>query len=108
MKPSTSDRAVARPAGSKQARIRDKQGVSPVQFDAGRDRIIRRREVQRTTGLSRSSLYRLIAAGSFPSSIQLSANAVGWLEAEISAWIAGRVAASRSGNPRPASMPAQP
>jgi len=107
MKPSTSDRAAACPADSKQARIRSKQLVSPVQFEAGRDRIMRRREVQRTTGLSRSSLYRLIAAGGFPSSIQLSANAVGWLEAEVSAWIAGRIAASRGGNPRPASMPAE-
>ena len=76
--------------------------------DPGRDRIMRRREVQRTTGLSRSSLYRLIAAGNFPSSIQLSANAVGWLETEVSAWIEARVAASRSGHSQPASTPVRP
>jgi prophage regulatory protein len=84
------------------ARIRSKR-VSPIQFDPARERIMRRREVQQTTGLSRSSLYRLVAAGSFPTPIQLSTNAVGWLATEICAWVAGRVAATRDGNARPAS-----
>jgi len=93
---------------ARRARTRSKQPAPPIQFDPGHDRILRRREVQRTTGLSRSSLYRLIAAGSFPSPIQLSANAVGWLETEVSAWIEARVAASRDGKPRPTSTPTQP
>jgi prophage regulatory protein len=59
------------------------------------ERFIRRREVQRLTGLSRSSLYRLIAEKDFPPAIQLSSNTVAWLESEINAWILDRVAASR-------------
>lgn len=111
MKPSKSGVPVDCPAGSTQARgtrIRGAQRVSVAPHDPGRDRIVRRREVQRTTGLSRSSLYRLIASGSFPASIQLSANAVGWLEAEVSAWIADRVAASRGVQSRAAPAPEEP
>lgn len=61
----------------------------------GSERFIRRREVQRLTGLSRSSLYRLIAEKDFPPAIQLSTNTVAWLESEVNAWILDRVAASR-------------
>lgn len=65
-------------------------------LDPHRDRLMRRPEVQRTTGLSRSSLYRLIAEGRFPASIRLSEKSVAWLASEVDAWIAERVAASRS------------
>lgn len=60
-----------------------------------RDRLMRRIEVQKDTGLSRTVLYRLIAAKDFPSQIHLSANSVAWLRSEVDAWIADRVAASR-------------
>ena len=36
--------------------------------------------------LSRSTIYRQIAAGSFPSPYSLSANRSGWLETEIDDW----------------------
>lgn len=67
-------------------------------LDPHRDRLMRRPEVQRTTGLSRSSLYRLIAEGKFPASIQLSEKSVAWLASEVDGWVAGRVAASRIKN----------
>lgn len=57
--------------------------------------ILRRREVQARTGLSRSTIYLYIQAGAFPRSVQLGPRAVGWLESEVSAWIAGRVIAAR-------------
>lgn len=60
-------------------------------------RLLRRREVQHITGLSRSSLYRLIAAGEFPKAIQLSTKSVAWLEVEVDEWVGARVTASRSG-----------
>lgn len=63
------------------------------------DRLLRRREVQEATGLSRTALYRLIAANDFPAQVRLSINTVGWLRSEVDAWIAGRVAASRAGKP---------
>lgn len=54
-------------------------------------KVLRRREVQLRTGLPCSSLYALIAQGTFPQPIQLSVNRVGWLEHEINDWIAQRV-----------------
>jgi len=54
------------------------------------ERILRRHEVELRTGLPRSSLYRLIAAGEFPRQRRLSPSTVGWLESEISTWISGR------------------
>lgn len=54
-------------------------------------RILRRPEVEHVTGLSRATLYRLIAAGEFPASVRLTAgNAVGWQEAKVRAWLASR------------------
>ena len=63
----------------------------PVALDA-KIQIITRREVEAATGLSRSSLYRLSAAGLFPRPIKLGARAVGWRADEIAAWIEQRTA----------------
>lgn len=71
-----------------------KRRRTPIHLDPNCDRIMRRPEVQLTTGLSRAVLYRLIGRG-FPPPIRLSANTVGWLRSEVEAWIASRVAASR-------------
>jgi prophage regulatory protein len=57
--------------------------------------ILRRREVQARTGLSRSTIYQYMKAGIFPRSVPLGPRAVGWLESEVSAWIAGRVVVAR-------------
>lgn len=57
--------------------------------------IIRRKKVEARTGLSRSTIYAKVAAGEFPAPVALGARAVGWIEAEISEWLAGRIAASR-------------
>ena len=48
--------------------------------------ILRRPDVERLTGLRRSSLYALMAAGKFPRPITLSEKSVGWLEPEIAEW----------------------
>jgi prophage regulatory protein len=53
--------------------------------------ILRRAEVSRRTGLSRSSLYIHMQRGEFPRPIQLSRRSVGWLEADIDNWITTRV-----------------
>jgi prophage regulatory protein len=54
-------------------------------------RILRRPEVQRRTGLGRTAIYFLMAEGKFPAPIRLTEKSVGWLEAEVAAWIAARV-----------------
>lgn len=57
--------------------------------------MLRRRQVEARTGLSRSTIYAGVNAGTFPKPIQLGAQSVGWLESEINAWLRDRVAASR-------------
>lgn len=52
------------------------------------DRIIRLRTVLARTGLSRSTIYRKIAEGTFPAQIKISANGAGWHESDIDRWIA--------------------
>ncbi|MCB1613964.1 MAG: AlpA family phage regulatory protein [Xanthomonadales bacterium] len=59
-----------------------------------RDRVLRRPEVERITGLSRSSIYRGMANDDFPRAITISKKSVGWLASSIEAWLAARVAAS--------------
>jgi len=53
--------------------------------------ILRRKQVEQRTGLSRSTIYLSIHEGTFPRPIKLGARAVGWLENEIEAWLAGRM-----------------
>lgn len=58
--------------------------------------ILRRHDVERATGLPRSTIYAKIASGEFPKPIQLSARAVGWLENEIIDWQTARINARPS------------
>jgi len=57
--------------------------------------IIRRKQVEARTGLSRSTIYLRVSDGTFPRPVSLGARAVGWIESEISDWLAARIAASR-------------
>jgi prophage regulatory protein len=57
--------------------------------------ILRRKQVEVRTGLSRSSLYQKISEGGFPKQVHLGARAVGWLESEIDAWLLAQVEKSR-------------
>lgn len=59
-------------------------------------RLIRRKEVQAKTGFGASSIYAEMAKGNFPKPIQISERRVAWLESEIDAWIAERVASRTS------------
>lgn len=56
-------------------------------------RVLRRPEVEARTGLSRSSIYRMMDLGAFPRPIRLSTRAVGWDEAAIEEWLSQREAA---------------
>ena len=60
------------------------------------DRFMREPEVQRITGLSRTTRWRLERLSKFPRRRQLSVNAVGWLASEINAWMAERSAPTES------------
>jgi prophage regulatory protein len=55
------------------------------------DRIVRLKTVLARTGLSRSTIYRKIAEGTFPPRIKISINGVGWRESDINRWVADPV-----------------
>jgi prophage regulatory protein len=55
------------------------------------NRIIRLKTVLSRTGLSRSTIYRKIAEGTFPAQIKISTNGTGWHESDINSWIADPV-----------------
>ena len=57
--------------------------------------LLRLPEVMRLTGLSRATLYALAKQKRFPRPIKLSERSSAWVESEVSAWIAERIAASR-------------
>ena len=55
------------------------------------ERIIRLNTVLVRTGLSRSTLYRKIAEGTFPAQVRISVHGAGWHESAINRWIADPV-----------------
>jgi prophage regulatory protein len=56
---------------------------NPVQAD----RILRIRTVLDRTGLTRSTLYRKVAEGSFPRQVAISRRCVGWRASDLDAWL---------------------
>ena len=58
------------------------------------DRIIRLKTVLARTGLSRSTIYRKIAEGTFPAQLR---NGTGWHESDINRWIADPVSWRQKG-----------
>jgi prophage regulatory protein len=62
--------------------------------------ILRLPTVKARTGLSRSTLYLKVSRGEFPGPISLGPRAVGWLESDVSQWIAEQVERSRTGSAR--------
>lgn len=60
-----------------------------------RNNVLRLPEVKARVGLSRSSIYVAVSKGKFPRPIQLGDRAVGWVEAEVEAWLSLRIELSR-------------
>ncbi|WP_173931226.1 AlpA family phage regulatory protein [Chelativorans sp. Marseille-P2723] len=52
------------------------------------DRIVRLKTVLARTGLSRSTIYRKIAEGTFPAQIKISTSGAWWRESDIDRWVA--------------------
>ncbi|QQX83737.1 AlpA family transcriptional regulator [Cupriavidus necator] len=50
--------------------------------------ILRRKQVERETGLSRSTIYQRIKDKTFPPAVQLGPRAVGWRRGDIDAFLA--------------------
>jgi prophage regulatory protein len=52
--------------------------------------IMRRRQVEEVTGLSRSTIYAMITEGLFPRPLKLGKRAVGWRASDIQQWLDSR------------------
>lgn len=65
---------------------------------ADNNSVLRRNQVELRTGLPRSTIYLKVSKGEFPAPIRLGQRSVGWLESEISDWIAAQVEKSRAIN----------
>jgi prophage regulatory protein len=64
------------------------------------DTIVRLRTVLARTGISRSSIYRKIAEGTFPPQIKLGVHGAGWHESEINRWIADPTGWHKAARPK--------
>lgn len=53
-------------------------------------RIIRLPEVVQQTGISPTTIYRGIRAGTFPVQVKLGKRAVGWRAKDVEAWVESR------------------
>ena len=54
------------------------------------ERLLRRREVEKITGVSRSSIYRLMQESDFPRPVRIGPGAVRWKASDINAWMESR------------------
>ncbi len=54
------------------------------------DRVLRRDEVLRMCGISRSTLAHLVKAGEFPAPVRISKRAVRWWLSDVAAWLESR------------------
>lgn len=58
------------------------------------ERLLRRRQVEELTGLSRASIYRLMGSGRFPQPVRVSDTAVRWKLSDITIWMESRPVAT--------------
>ena len=68
--------------------------------------VLRLPAVKARTGLSRSTIYLRVSQGVFPTPVSLGGRAVGWIEAEVNAWLTAQIEKRRT--IAPAGRPPQP
>jgi prophage regulatory protein len=56
----------------------------------GDNNVLRRKDLKTATGLSPATVYRMIARGEFPRPVKLGLQAVGWMRADVDAWLNAR------------------
>ncbi|HDF2327702.1 TPA: AlpA family transcriptional regulator [Morganella morganii] len=62
-----------------------------------KESLIRLPEVIRRTGCSKPWLYKLIDAGQFPKQVKIGSRSIAFVESEVDAWVANKIAESRAG-----------
>ena len=60
--------------------------------DQPRERLLPPPIVSDRTSLSRTTLWRMVRAGSFPKPVTISPGRIAWPESAVQAWIAAKVA----------------
>ena len=58
--------------------------------------LIRPREAMRRCGIGRSTMWKLIKEGDYPKPVKITRRNIGFVEAEVDAWVRQRIAASRA------------
>ena len=58
--------------------------------------VLRLPTVKARTGLSRSTIYLRVSRGAFPAPVSLGGRAVGWIEAEVNAWLTAQIKKRRT------------
>lgn len=55
------------------------------------NRFLRLPDVIQRTGLSKSTIYKMIKEGQFPESVPIYGQSVAWLSSEVSEWASARI-----------------
>ncbi|WP_332817632.1 helix-turn-helix transcriptional regulator [Sphingopyxis sp.] len=71
-----------------QTRIKDAQKATVAVVTGCPERLVRISTVIFRTGLSRTTIYRKIAEGTFPRQVQIAARSSAWRESQLEEWIA--------------------
>lgn len=72
------------------------QAINPESIET-RYQFYRVPEVEKLTGLTRSTIYELAAEGAFPKPVKIGKRASAWLGSELEAWAEERLAARDNG-----------
>ena len=59
-----------------------------------RDRLLRLADVEAATGCKKSTIYKLMKEGKFPSCINITSRMVAWPETAVLSWVQARIAES--------------
>jgi prophage regulatory protein len=62
--------------------------------------LLRLPDVRRKTGLSRSSIYRRVADGTFPAPVKIGERSSAWSSEEVDGWIASVIATRSQSSPK--------
>ena len=65
---------------------------SPASTGSAPIQMLRLAQVIKRTGLKKTKIYELQSEGQFPMRVKLTTHAVGWIEHEVQAWLAVRIA----------------
>jgi prophage regulatory protein len=69
----------------------ERSALTTVSVRSGTIRLLRLPQVIEATGLRKTAIYELQAQGRFPRRVKITVHSVGWVEAEVQAWLAQRL-----------------